>query len=191
MKRWLGIILSVCILCLLGGCESTDSNKPSQNSNDKNSAVVYFSGTGNTKAIAQDMAQKLNISIYEIIPSKEYTSNDLNYSDDNCRANKEQKDDAARPEIENDLSEVTKCSTIYLGYPIWWGTNPKIIQTFMDKYDLSDKTVYTFCTSGGSGIETSVTNLQKLYPDVNIMSGHRFEIGDSKDDILDWINDLK
>lgn len=164
---------------------SSESNEESANA-----AVVYFSGTGNTEAVAKTMARVLNSDIYEIVPATPYTDADLKYSDDDCRANKEQQDDTARPQIENDLSTALNAETIYLGYPIWWGTNPKIIQTFFESYDLTGKTVYTFCTSGGSGIETSVSNLQKLYPEVNIVSGHRFQTLDTEDIISEWISGL-
>lgn len=219
MKKWLGIMLSICLITILMGCgsteskqtpDSTESSKEQESETaaedtvennektteqtdaptDHNSAVIFFTGTGNTKVIAQSIAEELSSPIYEIEPVEKYTDADLNYSDDNCRANKEQNDDSARPEIANDLSEVTEYETIYLGYPIWWGTNPKIIQTFLDSYDLSGKTVYTFCTSGSSGIETSVANLQKLYPDVNIVSGNRFEVNVGKDVIASWIEGL-
>ena len=95
--------------------------------------------------------------IFEIIPENMYTADDLNYNDDNCRANQEMNDDSARPAISNDLSVVSEYDVIYLGYPIWWGTAPRIIQTFIENYDVSGATVYMFCTSGGSGIESSIS----------------------------------
>ncbi|MDY4836133.1 MAG: flavodoxin [Frisingicoccus sp.] len=152
-------------------------------------AVVYFSGTGNTKAVAEVMAEKTEADIYEIIPSEEYTDVDLNYNDNNCRANKEQNDDTSRPEIRNDLSATCDYDAIYLGYPIWWGTVPRIIQTYIEQYDLSDVTIYTFCTSGSSGIERSIQDLQEWYPDINIVSGKRFD-GADESDIQAWLDSL-
>lgn len=124
--------------------------------------------------------------IFEIIPENMYTADDLNYNDDNCRANQEMNDDSARPAISNDLSVVSEYDVIYLGYPIWWGTAPRIIQTFIENYDISGATVYMFCTSGGSGIESSISDLQMLYPDINIVDGKRLN-DVTETDIREWI----
>ena len=154
-------------------------------------AVVYFSATGTTKGIARKIAGVLAAETFEIIPKEAYSSDDLDYNEDSCRANQEMNDESSRPGIENDLSAVKEFDRIYIGYPIWWGTAPRIIQTFLDTNDLSGKTVYLFCTSGGSGIEQSVRDLQKLYPDVKIVSGERFEAGASEDEVKDWLDELK
>lgn len=185
MRKW--IVFFSCMTILLTACTGTtvaDTEKD-------NAAVVYFSATGTTKEIAELMAEILKTEAYQIIPQNPYSSDDLNYNNDNCRANLEMQDNSARPEIENDLSIVTECETLYVGYPIWWGDAPRIIQTFLESYNLTDKTVYTFCTSGSSGIEGSVHNLQKLYPDVNIISGKRFESGDSEETVREWLAGLK
>ena len=149
-------------------------------------AVLYvFSGTGNTREVADLLAKETDADIFEIIPKNMYTSDDLNYNDDNCRANQEMNDESARPAISNDLSVVSEYDVIYLGYPIWWGTAPRIIQTFIESYDISGATVYMFCTSGGSGIEKSISDLQQLYPDVNIVDGKR--LNDATElDIREW-----
>lgn len=149
-------------------------------------AVVYFSGTGNTREAANLLAKETNADIFEIIPEDIYTEDDLNYNDDNCRANQEMNDDSARPAISNDLSAVSEYDVIYLGYPIWWGTAPRIIQTFIESYDISGATVYMFCTSGGSGIENSISDLQQLYPNVNIVDGKRLNDA-TEPDIRGWI----
>lgn len=152
-------------------------------------AVICFSGTGNTMAVAETIADVTGGDLFEIIPAEKYADEDLNYNDDNCRANKEQDDPDARPAIENNLSAVEEYDTIYLGHPIWWGTNPRIIQTFLDTYDLTDTTIYTFCTSGGSGIEKSISDLQTLYPDLHIVTGKRFNNA-SEEDVTEWISSL-
>lgn len=128
--------------------ESED--EPEENSYESQTAVVYFSATGTTAEIAKMIADETESDLFEIVPQIPYSSDDLNYNDDNCRANMEQNDDSARPEISNDLSVVESYDTVYLGYPVWWGTIPRIIQTFIENYDLSNATVYTFCTSGGA-----------------------------------------
>lgn len=168
--------------------ESED--EPEENSYESQTAVVYFSATGTTAEIAKMIADETESDLFEIVPQIPYSSDDLNYNDDNCRANMEQNDDSARPEISKDLSVVESYDTVYLGYPVWWGTILRIIQTFIENYDLSDATVYTFCTSGGSGIEKSISDLQTMYPDVNIVSGKRLNDA-TADDIHSWIEELK
>ena len=154
----------------------------------KASAVVYFSATGNTEKIAEKMAGILNADLYEIVPSETYTDEDLNYNDNSCRANQEMNDENARPEIQNDLSDVENCDTVYLEYPIWWGTAPRIIDTFLETYDLTDKNVYVFCTSGSSGIENSMKDLSKK---VNIIDGRRFKTDTTDNAIEEWLKSLK
>ena len=167
----------------------TEMNANSEQENEEKAAVVYFSGTGNTREVANLLAKEANADIYEIVPENIYTSDDLNYNDDNCRANQEMNDDSARPAISNDLSAVSEYDAIYLGYPIWWGTAPRIIQTFIENYDISRATVYMFCTSGSSGIEKSMSDLQRLYPDVNIAGGKRLN-NVTEADVKEWINSL-
>lgn len=167
----------------------SEENESEENESAEKNAVVCFSGTGNTMAIAEKISLVTGAELFEILPAEKYTDKDLNYNDDNCRANKEQNDPDARPAIANDLSVVKEYSTIYLGYPIWWGTNPRIIQTFLDTYELSDADIYTFCTSGGSGIERSISDLRKLYPDLQIVTGKRLNNA-SEDDIKEWIESI-
>lgn len=150
--------------------EATDDTTSKQS----HTAVVYFSVTGNTKAVAEAIAEKNEAKIFEILPAEKYTDEDIAYGNSSCRANTEQNDDNARPKIQNDLSFVKDYDTIYVGYPIWWGTNPRIIQTFIENYDLSAAEIHLFCTSGSSGIEKSKNDLQNLYPQLKITDGIRY-----------------
>ena len=189
------IILSLFIFITIFtvvGCkkeENIPSNKTNEIITNSNSAVLYFSATGTTKNIAQKIASLSGSDIIEIVPKEKYTSKDLDYNSD-CRANKEQNDSKSRPEIENEI-DVTKYDTIYLGYPIWWGTNPKIILTFLDKYDLTGKTIILFCTSGSSSIDKSISDLKSYNTNLNIKDGQRFSSSDSDDVILEFINKNK
>lgn len=99
-------------------------------------------------------------------------------------------DETSRPAIVGDFSELESFNTIFVGYPIWDGTAPHIINTFFESCNLKGKTIYTFCTSGGSGIETSVGELQASYPDLHIVSGQRFRRSDSEDTIQEWLQGL-
>ena len=186
-KLFLSFIFLLMIFFIVGCNKKVEA--PTKNetivNNDSNPVVIYFSATGNTKDIAEKIANKLNSDIIEIVPKVKYTSADLNYNSD-CRANREQNDKNARPEIENTI-DISKYDTIYLGYPIWWGTNPKIILTLLDTYDFSSKTIIPFCTSGSSGIGTSVKELRNYNSKLNIKDGKRFSSNASDKDISEFI----
>lgn len=142
-----------------------------------NAIVVYFSCTGNTKSAAEKIANLSGAEIYEIVPAEPYTSADLNYNDDNCRANREMNDESARPEIGSPAIDLSGYDTVFIGYPIWWGTMPRIINTFLDTYDLSGKTVMPFCTSGSSGISSSVSAIRSAEPSADVRDGLRVSGG--------------
>ena len=185
------IILSLFILLsvfLITGCRKNNESSKSKNKEklNSNSVVLYFSATGTTKKIAQKIASESNSDIIEIIPKEEYSKEDLDYNSD-CRANKEQNDSKARPEIKNTI-DISKYNTIYLGYPIWWGTNPKIILTLLDTYNFTNKTIIPFCTSGSTGISGSVNDLRNYNNKLNIKNGKRFSINDSDETIKNFIN---
>lgn len=151
--------------------------------------VAYFSNTGNTKEVAEKIANVSNADIYEIKAKETYTDDDLNYNNDNSRANREQNDISARPEIEGSVENMAEYEVVYIGYPIWWGTCPKIIYTFMESYDFSAKTVIPFCTSGSSGIENSENSLKSAY-EANWLSGRRFNASVSEADVKEWADGL-
>ncbi len=188
--------LMICLLALITvfvitGCEpkkekSNNNNSSNEIKENSNSVVLYFSATGTTKKIAQRIAKESNSDIIEIVPKEKYKSEDLNYNSD-CRANREQNNPKSRPEIENTI-DISKYDTIYLGYPIWWGTNPKIILTLLDSYDFTGKSIVPFCTSGSTGISGSVSDLRKYNPNLKIKDGMRFSSSDSDEVIRDFIN---
>lgn len=151
--------------------------------------VAYFSATGTTRPVAERMAEALGAELYEIVPEQPYTDADLNYNTD-CRANDEQNDPSARPGISGSVENMEQYDTILLGYPIWWGVEPKIVDTFLESYDLSGKTIVPFCTSGGSGVGSSVSSIRKLVPGAEVLDGRRFSGGASQDDVADWLAGL-
>lgn len=138
-------------------------------------AVIYFSCTGNTRTAAERIRDLTGADLIELVPEQPYTSQDLDYNDESCRANQEQKDPAARPRIAGQPLDLSQYGTIYLGYPIWQGTAPRIINTFLDSYDLTGKTIRPFCTSGSSGIETSVADIRAAAPGVDVTAGLRVD----------------
>ena len=151
--------------------------------------VVIFSRTGHTKPLAEYIAEDLNADLYEIEAKVPYTDDDIQYYT-NCRADREQNDPSARPEIAGELPDVTGYDTVFLGYPIWHGQAPKIIYTFLEGVDLSGKTIIPFCTSHSSPLGTSAENLHPLAPDAAWMEGRRFAIGTTAGEISEWVKSL-
>ncbi len=153
--------------------------------------VAYFSATGTTKALAEYAADALGADLYEIVPEEPYTDEDLNYSDRNTRATVEQNDKNARPAITSSVENMEQYEIVFLGYPIWWGEAPRIVDTFMESYEFGGKTIVPFCTSGSSGIGSSATNLHGLCTDdVTWLDGVRLGSSSSREDIAEWINSL-
>ncbi len=124
--------------------------------------VAYFSATGTTKTLAEYAADAMGADLYEIVPEEPYTDDDLNYSDRNTRATVEQNDPNVRPAISGSVENMEQYEIVFLAFPIWWGEEPRIMDTFVEAYDFSGKTVVPFCTSGGSGIGSSGRNMQSL-----------------------------
>ena len=166
-------------------------NMENTNVNDSNnkSLVLYFSATNNTEQIAKYISEITSSDILEIIPKDIYTDEDLDYNNNNSRANREQNDKNARPEISNKL-DLENYDIIYLGYPIWWEEEPRIILTLLDNYNLENKTIIPFCTSGGSGIELSVSNIRNYNNKLNVLDGKRFSTNVSKEEVITWLNSL-
>lgn len=151
--------------------------------------VLYFSQTGNTATIGDNIADILKADKYVIKAKVPYTTDDLNYNDDSTRATVEQRDESARPEIAGDLPDLSKYDTVYIGYPIWWGKAPKIVYTFVEKCDLSGKEVIPFCVSAQSGMGDSARILEEVSKGkAHWHEGRRFSTSASKDEIKNWVN---
>lgn len=168
-------------------CSSGTLDSLPEDLSDSKAITVYFSCTGNTEALAQKVIAASDSDSWEIVPMEPYTDEDLDYTNSNCRANLEQNDPTARPAISGAIENIDDYDTILLGYPIWWGTIPKIINTFIDTYDLSGKTIMPFCTSGGSGIASSVNAIKSACPDANVTTGYRGTSSTTEEDILMWL----
>ncbi len=169
---------------------NTPTNKAADSNKEDNmgkSIVVYFSRTGTTKPFAENIAKITNSDIYEIKAAVPYTDADINYNNNNSRANREQNDSNARPEIAGDMIDLSQYDTIYLGYPIWWGTIPRIINTFIDTYDLSGKTIMPFCSSHSTGISASVNAIRQHCPNSDVKDGLRGAGETSENEIKNWI----
>ena len=125
-----------------------------------NILVAYFSASGETARLAGTLADAVGGELYEIKPAQKYSTADLDWNDKRSRSTIEMKDKKARPAIDGSAANIQKADVVMLGFPIWWYEAPRIIQTFLESYDFSGKTVVPFCTSGGSGLGNTVDILK-------------------------------
>ncbi len=146
--------------------------------------VTYFSASGVTKNVAEKIAGENGYDIFEIEPVDPYTAEDLDYTNSSSRSTIEMNDKTFRPPIA-ETCDVSGYDTVVIGFPVWWYTAPTIINTFIESVDLSGKTIKAFCTSGGSGIDKCVSDLQESYPELNFAKGMRFMGNVSK--AKEWI----
>ena len=173
------------------------SDTTSENNSDKTSngkiLVVYYSATGSTKAVAQTIADTANADLFEITPVDPYTSDDLNWTDDNSRVSVEHNDESKR---DVKLTKTTpdnweQYDTVFVGYPIWWGIAAWPVNNFINGNDFSGKTVIPFCTSASSGLGESGSLLAEMSGTGNWQDGARFSSGASSDDVANWVNGLE
>ena len=173
------------------------SDTTSENNSDKTSngkiLVVYYSATGSTKAVAQTIADTANADLFEITPVDPYTSDDLNWTDDNSRVSVEHNDESKR---DVELTKTTPATweqydTVFVGYPIWWGIAAWPVNNFINGNDFSGKTVIPFCTSASSGLGESGSLLAEMAGTGNWQDGKRFSSGASSDDVANWVNGLE
>ncbi len=133
--------------------------------------VAYFSASGVTKKKAEELASSLGADIYEIKPVVPYTKADLNWMDKTSRTTIECADKSFRPEMVDDLADISKYDTVYIGFPIWWYVAPNIIKTFVEKFDFSGKKIVVFATSGGSGFGKTIEDLKPSAPNAVFEQG--------------------
>ncbi len=162
-------------------------------SSGKKTLIVYYSASGSTKAVAQNIAESADADIFEITPVNPYTSDDLNWTNNNSRVSKEHNDESLR---NVELTKVTpdnwdSYDTVLIGYPIWWGIAAWPVDTFVKGNDFTGKTVIPFCTSTSSGLGDSGTRLQKLAGTGNWQAGQRFSSGASASEVSKWVKSLK
>ncbi|ORU00100.1 Flavodoxin [Anaerovibrio sp. JC8] len=199
--RKMGILLLTMLFVFgvvgCGGAGKAEENPaPSKEEQKANSSqskilVAYFSVTGHTKALAETTAKALGADIYEIRPEKPYTSNDLNYNDETTRATVEQKNNQARPALADKNANIGAYETVIIAHPIWWGQEPRIIDTFVESYVFTGKNITNICTSGGSDIGTTTESLQKLTKGkANWKQGKLFTPQSSESEIKTWFSGL-
>ena len=148
--------------------------------------VAYFSATGTTEAVAKNLAEVADATLYEIKPETRYTSADLNWRDKQSRSTLEMQDKGSRPAIVKDLEDAGSYDVIYIGFPIWWYTAPTIINTFIEAYGFEGKTVIFFATSGGSDVSGADKQFHVQYPAINWKAGKLLNNA-SKKTLQDWV----
>ena len=149
--------------------------------------VAYFSASGTTRKVAEMIAETAAADMYEIVPKQPYSKADLNWMDKKSRSSVEMSDKKFRPEITDKDANIGKYDEIFLGFPIWWYVAPKIINTFLERYDFSGKNIVLFATSGGSGFGSTVSELKPSAEGALITEGKIFNNA-TKQEIEEWVN---
>ncbi len=206
IKRIISVLLIGILICVsFSGCSSSKNNgapkteqsiKSTQieSTGGKNSKilVVYYSASGNTKAVAEDIAKATGGDLFELVPKEIYTSDDLNWRDKDSRVTKEHDDESLRDvELEyNTVDNWADYDTVFIGYPIWWGIAAWPVNSFVQLNDFEGKTVIPFATSTSSGLGDSGNLLKKQAGTGDWQKGKRFSAGVSPDEVASWVSDL-
>ena len=199
MWKKLMAVLVCCLALVVGACGETASTAAPAGGNkaaaaaDSSAAaegktlVVYFSNTGNTKKVAEALAQETGGTLYAIEAAQPYTAADLDYNNSDSRSVKEHKDPSIRPAIKGDVADWGSYKTVYIGYPIWWGQAPNILYTFVENHNFDGKKVIPFATSYSSSFGSSGSNLAKAAKTGNWQEGKRFAGGAGAAEVKDWL----
>ena len=156
----------------------------------KKTLVAYFSASGVTAKAAKNLAEAAQAELFEIVPSQPYTRADLNWMDKKSRSTIEMNDRSSRPAIASKVADMTQYGRVFVGFPVWWYREPSIIDTFLEQYDFTGKTLIPFCTSGGSELGETADNFRRLAPGAKVLEGTRLTNRDSADTLRAWVNAL-
>ena len=150
--------------------------------------VAYFSASGVTAKVAENLSDALGADLFEIVPKVRYTKADLDWRDKASRSTIEMNDPSSRPEIEALRDNIAEYDTIYVGFPIWWYVAPTIINSFLESYDLAGKTIIPFASSGGSGMGKTNEKLAPSCPGATLKAGKVFSMNATRQELADWAN---
>ena len=181
MKKLLSILTMITAIFATSNLKAEEPDM----ANDK-MLVAYFSATGTTAAVAERLANVMGADLFAIQPETPYTEEDLNWHNDNSRSSIEMADNASRPAIASHIEDIAQYKIVFVGFPIWWGREPAIINTFMESYDFAGKTIIPFATSGSSDIGNTAENIQALVPNALVLSGMRFPADVSSEELKAW-----
>ena len=176
------------LLCILSVLLPFITGAKAEEANNK-ILVAYFSATGTTAGVAEKLANAINADLFEIKPETPYTSEDLNWQNDQSRTSVEMGDRNSRPQIASKIEDISQYNIVFVGSPIWWGREPSIMDTFIESYDFTGKTVIPFVTSGSSGIGDYGANLQSLAPNAKVLTGKRFQSNVTEEELKTWANE--
>ncbi|WP_270614438.1 flavodoxin [Blautia massiliensis (ex Durand et al. 2017)] len=152
--------------------------------------VAYFSASGVTAKAAWKLSEAMGADLYEIKPKVPYSSADLNWMDKKSRSSVEMNDPSSRPMIAEKLADMEKYDVVFVGFPIWWYVAPTIINTFLESYDFSGKTIIPFATSGGSGMGKTNEKLGPSCPGATLLQGKLLNGNLSEDSLKNWVKNL-
>lgn len=152
--------------------------------------VAYFSASGVTKNAAEKLAKAANADLFEIKPVRPYTDADLDWTDKKSRSTVEMNDLSSRPEIANKCENMGSYDVVFVGFPIWWYVEPRIIDTFLESYDFSEKTVIPFATSGGSRLGKTSENFKKILGTNTTVKDGKLLTRASETDVSGWVKSL-
>lgn len=201
MKKVLSLMIILSFIFLCVGCQNTkkeqgtnetqtkEETSTQESTEIKKSLVIYFSWSGNTEKVAKEIQKQTNSDLFKIEAARPY-SDDYDTVVDLA---KQEQNEKARPRIANQIQNIDDYDTLYIGYPNWWGDMPMIMYTFFETYDLSNKTIAPFCTSGGSGLSNTVNEIKGLEPDATVSEG--LHIRDSsasnpENDVSTWLDKI-
>ena len=148
--------------------------------------VAYFSATGTTARAARRLAEAIGADLFEIAPEQPYTSADLNWNDKNSRSSREMADEKCRPAVAGNAPGMSAYDTVFVGFPIWWYVEPRIIDTFLEAHDLSGKTIVPFATSGGSGLGRAPQRMATLAPGATVTEGRLLNGSPDANELRAW-----
>ena len=185
------ILLTLVVGCMaLSAVATANAQNDDVMSNNRKNLVAYFSATGTTMEAATKLAKVANADLHEIVPAVPYTPADLNWRDKKSRSTLEMEDKSSRPAIANKVENMEQYDTVFVGYPIWWYIAPTIINTFLEQYDFTGKTVIPFFTSGGSGAGETMRYLRPSAPGANWVDPKNLNyMGEGE--MKSWVESLK
>lgn len=185
------ILLTLVVGCMaLCAVATANAQNDDVMSNNRKTLVAYFSATGTTMEAATKLANVANADLHEIVPAVPYTPADLNWRDKKSRSTLEMEDKSSRPAIANKVENMEQYDTVFVGYPIWWYIAPTIINTFLEQYDFTGKTVIPFFTSGGSGAGETMRYLRPSAPGANWVDPKNLNyMGEGE--MKSWVESLK
>ena len=152
--------------------------------------VAFFSATGTTARAARELADAIGADTFEIVPETPYTSADLNWNDASSRSSREMADEACRPTIADGACDLSRYDTAFLGFPIWWYVEPRIIDTFLEAHDFAGKTIVPFATSGSSGLGRAPERMASLAPGATVTEGRMLNGRLDADELRTWAEGL-